>query len=232
MLFIFVMQNQKAKNDISTSNNNNNEEEEEEHDSYTSTQTTPHGVSRLIDRLLSTSYHALHSVSSIGLQFNAIYGPHGFGVPSTSVPIFHESRKRRCEFGGNGCWGLYHRWTNANKEKQEEQEEKDGEDSGGKKDEERQLNLIEEAGWMHLAHNRRDFVSVEGKISHVVLSSISHVVFSILDTLLPSYISILRYGRRHIITAMQYKAVQKFPTAVNIGSGKMSLYPCALECST
>ena len=101
MLFIFVMQNQKAKNDISTSNNNNNEEEEEEHDSYTSTQTTPHGVSRLIDRLLSTSYHALHSVSSIGLQFNAIYGPRGFGVPSTLVPIFHESRKRRCEFGGN-----------------------------------------------------------------------------------------------------------------------------------
>eukprot|EP00579_Thalassiosira_antarctica_P015544 CAMPEP_0201947908 /NCGR_PEP_ID=MMETSP0903-20130614/55184_1 /ASSEMBLY_ACC=CAM_ASM_000552 /TAXON_ID=420261 /ORGANISM="Thalassiosira antarctica, Strain CCMP982" /LENGTH=920 /DNA_ID=CAMNT_0048491069 /DNA_START=75 /DNA_END=2834 /DNA_ORIENTATION=+ len=188
--------NQKARNDISTSNNNN---EEEEHDNFHLGTPAPkrpphglHGVSRLIDEILSASYHALHGVSSIGLRFDAIYGPRGFGVPSTSVPIFHESRKRRrgvspdVDLAEVAVRGLYRRWTDANKEKHEGDE-----DSGGKKEEERQLNLIEEAGWMHLAHDRRDYVFVEDAVGA-------------------------------IIAAMQYTAVQNSPTAFNIGSGEMS----------
>ena len=51
-----------------------------------------HGVSRLIDELIASSYHALHDIPTVGLRFDAIYGPRGFGVPSTSVPIFHSDR--------------------------------------------------------------------------------------------------------------------------------------------
>ena len=191
-------QNLKAKNDISTPNNNS--EEEEEHGNF---QQRPNDLPTVSTEYhtsltkISVSYHALHGVSSIGLRFDAIYGPRGFGVSSTSVPIFHEGRKRRrgvspdVDLAEVAVRGLYRRWTDANKDKQEKEEDKDGEDGATKKEEERQLNFIEEAGWMHLAHDRRDFVFVEGKRSHM-LSSISHVMMSISDTLLPSYLFLLQ----------------------------------------
>ena len=78
-------------------------------------------------------------------------------MPSTSVPIFHESRKRRrgvrpdVDLVEVAVWGLYRRWTDANKDKQEE--EIDNEETGGKKEEQQQLDLIKEDGLMHLVHD-------------------------------------------------------------------------------
>lgn len=156
-----------------------------------------HGASRLIDEILASSYSALHNIPSIGLRFDAIYGPRGFGVPSTSVPIFHVNRIKRTKRGVSpdvdlaetAVRSLYRRWTDALKEKEEEEGAGDyasrrlgeivrtnsiegarwmhNEEEGEEEEEQRrrlgELNLIEEAGWMHLAHDRRDFVFVEGK---------------------------------------------------------------------
>ena len=89
-------QNLKAKNDISTSNNN--DEEEEEHGNFHQHPNDLPTVSTQYHDILTklyASYHALHGIFSIRLLFNSIYGPRGFGVPSTLVPISHKSRKRR-----------------------------------------------------------------------------------------------------------------------------------------
>lgn len=145
-----------------------------------------HGMSRLVDEILASSYHALHNIPSIGLRFDAIYGPRGFGVPSTSVPIYHADRVRRTKRGvspdvdlaESAVRSLYRTWTDAvnakeEAEREEAEEEMDGYDAGGleendgkggrRLEEARRYNLIEEAGWMHLAHERRDFVFVDGE---------------------------------------------------------------------
>lgn len=157
-----------------------------------------HGVSRLLDEIIASSYKALHNIPSIGLRFDVIYGPRGFGVPSTSVPIYHANRVKKTKRGVSpdvdlaetAVRSLYRTWTdaiNAKKareeaEKVEELEKKieEGDSiigdastgkgsegvavTGRRLEEARRLNLIEEAGWMHLAHERRDFVFVDGKI--------------------------------------------------------------------
>ena len=145
-----------------------------------------HGISRLVDEILASSYHALHNIPSIGLRFDTIYGPRGFGVQSTSVPIYHADRVRRTKRGVSpdvdlaetAVRRLYRTWTDAVKAKEEaervvSEEEMDGDDAGGAEEndskggrrleEARRYNLIEEAGWMHLAHERRDFVFVDGE---------------------------------------------------------------------
>jgi hypothetical protein len=152
-----------------------------------------HGMSRLVDEILASAYHALHNIPSIGLRFDAIYGPRGFGVPSTSVPIYHADRVRKTKRGVSpdvdlaetAVRSLYRTWTDvviakedADREEKEEEMEGDGaaggeerDGKGGEEDavprrrleEARHLNLIEEAGWMHLAHERRDFVFVDGE---------------------------------------------------------------------
>jgi len=170
-----------------------------------------HGVSRLIDELIASSYHALHDIPSVGLRFDSIYGPRGFGVPSTSVPIFHSDRikpgrtlKRGVspdvDLAETAVRNLYKGWSSAVKIKlDKEAEEEEGDDDEEEEEEEnrrRRLselkshrsdlvdrfnkltseqqqahshhvnpnpNLIEETGWMHVAHDPRDFVFVEGK---------------------------------------------------------------------
>lgn len=157
-----------------------------------------HGVSCLIDEILASSYKALHNIPSIGLRFDVIYGPRGFGVPSTSVPIYHSDRVKKTKRGVSpdvdlaetAVRSLYRTWTdaiNAKKAREEaetvEELEKKNEEgdsiigdastgndsegvavAGRRLEEARRLNLIEEAGWMHLAHERRDFVFVDGMI--------------------------------------------------------------------
>lgn len=168
-----------------------------------------HGVSRLIDELIASSYHALHDIPSVGLRFDAIYGPRGFGVPSTSVPIFHSDRikpgrtlKRGVspdvDLAETAVRNLYKGWSSAVKIKlDKEAEEEEGDDDEEEEENRRRLsevkkshrsdlvdrfnkltseqqqahshhlnpnpNLIEETGWMHVAHDPRDFVFVEGK---------------------------------------------------------------------
>jgi hypothetical protein len=78
---------------------------------------------------------------------------------------------------------LYRTWTDAvnaeeEAEREEAEEEMDGYDAegseeddgkGGRRLEEaRRYNLIEEAGWMHLAHERRDFVFVDGESAAIM----------------------------------------------------------------
>ena len=144
------------------------------------------GMSRLIDEIISSSYHALYNVPSIGLRFDAIYGPRGFGVPSTSIPIFHADRIKRTKRGVSpdvdlaetAVRSLYKKWTADVKVKrdkeaaaEEEEESDDEKEEEEEKEEERRrlseearhMSLIEESGWMHLAHDQRDFVFVEGK---------------------------------------------------------------------
>lgn len=151
-----------------------------------------HGVSRLIDEVLSAAYNALHGVSSIGLRFDAIYGPRGFGVPSTSVPIYNINRIRKggvssdVDLAETAVRRLYRKWRNVVKEAEGNEEESRG-DSFVRKD----VDLIEEAGWLHAAHDARDFVYVEDAVGA-------------------------------IIAAMQYRAVGNSPTTFNIGSGEMS----------
>ena len=142
-----------------------------------------HGMSRLIDEIISSSYHALYNVHSIGLRFDAIYGPRGFGVPSTSIPIFHADRIKRTKRGVSpdvdlaetAVRSLYKKWTADVKVKRDKEaaaeEEEESDDEVEEEEEERRrlseearhMSLIEESGWMHLAHDQRDFVFVEGK---------------------------------------------------------------------
>jgi len=169
-----------------------------------------HGVSRLIDELIASSYHALHDIPSVGLRFDSIYGPRGFGVPSTSVPIFHSDRikpgrtKRGVspdvDLAETAVRNLYKGWSSEVKIKlDKEAEEEEGDDDEEEEEENRRRrlsevkkshrsdlvdrfnkltseqqqahshhvnpnpNLIEETGWMHVAHDPRDFVFVEGK---------------------------------------------------------------------
>ena len=143
-----------------------------------------HGVSRLIDEVISSSYHSLHNIPSIGLRFDAIYGPRGFGVSSASVPIFHADHSSRLKRGVSADVGLaesavrnlYRKWMDAvnskatQDEAEEEEEEDEGEeaedraDGGRRLEETRHVNLLEETGWTRSAHDRRDFVFVEGEI--------------------------------------------------------------------
>jgi hypothetical protein len=149
-----------------------------------------HGMSRLVDEILASSYHALHNIPSIGLRFDAIYGPRGFGVPSTSVPIYHPDRTKTNKRGVSpdvslaetAVRSLYRTWTetvNANEESARREAAKKKEEDiaaveeaeapGRRLGEMRRLNLIEEAGWMHLAHERRDFVFVDGESSLTII---------------------------------------------------------------
>lgn len=145
-----------------------------------------HGVSRLVDEVLASSYRALHGVSAVCLRFGTIYGPHGFGATSTSVPIFHiddgdggevrSAASPDVDLAETAVRGLYRRWTEDIKAREAEAEAAEDEESGEEEgagqrrrlsSEEsgaRRLSLIEEAGWAHLARDRRDFVFVEGEI--------------------------------------------------------------------
>lgn len=141
-----------------------------------------HGASRLIDEVISSSYHSLHNIPSIGLRFDAIYGPRGFGVSAASVPIFHADRRLKrgisvdVDLAETAVKNLYRKWTDAvnakaeNDEKEEEDEEdREGEELNKQEDRDRRLeearrvNLLEETGRIHLSHHRRDFVFVEGE---------------------------------------------------------------------
>lgn len=140
-----------------------------------------HGVSRLIDEVISSSYHSLYNIPSIGLRFDAIYGPRGFGVSSASVPIFHaDTIKRRgvsadVELAESAVRNMYRKWMDAVNAKAEQdkarEEEEDGEGDGRSEqevedrrlEEARHVNLLEETGWIRSAHDRRDFVFVEGE---------------------------------------------------------------------
>jgi hypothetical protein len=177
-----------------------------------------HGVSRLIDEILASSYKALHNIPSIGLRFDVIYGPRGFGVPSTSVPIYHADRVKKMKRGVSpdvdlaetAVRSLYRTWMDAiNAKKAREEAEKvelekkneEGDSigvagtgikregvtvSGRRLKEARRLNLIEEAGWMHLAHERRDFVFVDGKIAFMNVVIVGVMTFCT-DTVLFSF---------------------------------------------
>jgi len=134
-----------------------------------------HGVSHLINEILATSYHGLHGLSTIGLRFDAIYGPRGFGAPSTSVPILNVNRMRKnvgvssdVALAEAGVRRLYRKWMNMikkNNEEIESSEDDDDEEEGHRRllEEKKQLSLIEEAGWVHASHHPRDFVFVDGK---------------------------------------------------------------------
>ncbi len=140
-----------------------------------------HGVSRLIDEVISSSYHSLHNIPSIGLRFDIIYGPRGFGVSSASVPIFHADRGLKrgvsadVDLAETAVKSLYRKWTDAvhaSAEKDETEDEDDGEredlnqreERGRRLEEARHVNLLEGTGWIHSAHDRRDFVFVEGEL--------------------------------------------------------------------
>lgn len=125
------------------------------------------GVSGLIDEVMASTYYALYGVSSVGLRFDAIYGPRGFGVPSTSVPIYNVHRIRRggvssdVDLAETAVRRLYRKWVKAVKKSEESEDEltKDAVPEAEFDD----TSLIEEAGWLHAAHDPRDFVFVEGE---------------------------------------------------------------------
>ena len=142
-----------------------------------------HGLSRLIDEVISSSYHSLHNIPSIGLRFDAIYGPCGFGVSSASVPIFHVDHSSRLKRGVSADVGLaesaarnlYRKWTDAvnlkatqaeaEKDEDDEGEWRDVREDGGRRLEEtRHVDLLKENGWTRSAHDQRDFAFVEGEI--------------------------------------------------------------------
>ena len=146
-----------------------------------------HGVSHLINEILATSYHGLHGLSTIGLRFDAIYGPRGFGAPSTSVPILNVNRMRKnvgvssdVALAEAGVRRLYRKWMNMIKKNNEEIEsseddDEEEEEAGGHRrllEEKKQLSLIEEAGWVHASHHPRDFVFVDGKDQDLTASHI------------------------------------------------------------
>eukprot|EP00984_Skeletonema_dohrnii_P014976 scaffold6412_cov147-Skeletonema_dohrnii-CCMP3373.AAC.3 len=114
-----------------------------------------HGVSHLIDEILASTYHGLHGLQAIGLRFDAIYGPRGFGAPSTSVPILNVNRMRKnvgvspdVALAEVEVRRLYRKWMRMVVEEYEEEEE---------------FSLMEESGWLHASHHPRDFVFVEGE---------------------------------------------------------------------
>ena len=115
-----------------------------------------HGVSHLIDEILATTYHGLHGISAIGLRFDAIYGPRGFGTPSTSLPILNVNRMRN-NIGVSPdvmlsevlVRRMYHKWMQMIE--------------GGRTEDEDYVGLIEESGLSYSSHHPRDFVYVEGK---------------------------------------------------------------------
>ena len=132
------------------------------------------GVSGLIDEVLASTYYALHSVSSVGLRFDAIYGPRGFGIPSTSVPIYNIHRIRRgsvssdVDLAETAVRRMYRKWMEHIKKNEklgENESTKDLESDSNVK-----LRLIEEAGWSHAANDHRDFVFVEGEVLSVCYS--------------------------------------------------------------
>ena len=206
-----------------------------------------HGMSRLVDEILASSYKALHNIPSIGLRFDVIYGPRGFGVPSTSVPIYHADRVKKTKRGVSpdvdlaetAVRSLYRTWTDAiNAKKAREEAEKmelDKKNEGDNSisaaivsegvaaarrrlEQARHLNLIEEAGWMHLAHERRDFVFVDGKIA------LMNVVIVCVMTLCTDTYSIL----------LQTRSVPSSPQC-NIDRWMTLLQPSTLDlekCST
>ena len=139
--------------------------EEQKHRSHHSPPRGFHGVSHLIDEILAVTYHGLHGVSTIGLRFDAIYGPRGFGAPSTSVPILNMNRMRKnvgvspdVALAEAEVRRLYRKWMKMIKDKEEDLEGNEkGEEEGD------ELSLIEESGWAHAPHHPRDFVFVEGK---------------------------------------------------------------------
>jgi len=157
-----------------------------------------HGVSRLIDEILASTYFALHGVTSVGLRLDTIHGPRGFGVPSTSVPIYNVNRIRNgggvspdVDLAETAVRRLYRKWMAELKKLKQIEENTNGQnESNGIVEELQQLNLIEEAGWLHAAHDPRDFVFVEDAVNA-------------------------------IIAAMQYSSTGNSPTTFNIGSGEM-----------
>jgi hypothetical protein len=126
------------------------------------------GVSSLIDEVLASTYYALHGVSSVALRFDAIYGPRGFGVPSTSVPIYNVRRIRRGGVGSDvdlaetAVRRLYRKWMEIIKKEKVSNGENDAAEKKPADAAAVSLSLIEEAGWSHAAHDPRDFVYVEG----------------------------------------------------------------------
>jgi hypothetical protein len=125
------------------------------------------GVSSLMDEVLASTYYALYGVSSVGLRFDAVYGPRGFGVPSTSVPIYNIHRIRRggvssdVDLAETAVRRLYRKWVDAVKKDKGRSEEADKKKVDAASAVEH--SLVEEAGWLHAAHDPRDFVYVEGE---------------------------------------------------------------------
>jgi len=119
-----------------------------------------HGVSHLIDEILASTYHGLHGLQAIGLRFDAIYGPRGFGVPSTSVPILNVNRMRKnvgvspdVALAEVEVRRMYRKWMRMVVEEYEEEEES---------------SLMEESGWLHASHHPRDFVFVEDAVGAIM----------------------------------------------------------------
>jgi hypothetical protein len=161
-----------------------------------------HGVSHLINEILATTFHGLHGISSIGLRFDAIYGPRGFGVPSNSVPLLNIHRMRKQNVGVSPDVVLaevevrrkYRKWMKIIKDKNNEKSSK-GEDEGAEEEkDDDEISLIEESGWLHASHHPRDFVFVEGKetlllffwiiVSSLSLAPLMHIHFHSLSTYL------------------------------------------------
>ena len=143
-----------------------------------------HGMSHLQSEIMASSYNSMYGISAVGLRFDAIYGKRGFGTPSTSVPLFHSlrTRKRRgtspvVDTVETAIRRNYRKWMDfvrAVKKELEngDEEEEEGEDENtqsGRRltsvDGQPPTSLVEEAGWSHLAHYRRDFVYLDGKFS-------------------------------------------------------------------
>jgi hypothetical protein len=120
-----------------------------------------------MDEVLASTYYALYGVSSVGLRFDAVYGPRGFGVPSTSVPIYNIHRIRRggvssdVDLAETAVRRLYRKWVDAVKKDKSRSEEADKKKVDAASAVEH--SLVEEAGWLHAAHDPRDFVYVEGE---------------------------------------------------------------------
>ena len=128
-----------------------------------------HGVSRLIDELLSSSYRNFYGVKSVGLRFDALYGPRGYGTPSANVPVHVRCQSGSAKRGVSpdvdlaecAVRELHRHWMEAAATREEEEGEKTVGSREGKHSE---RGLVEVAGWSHLAHDRRDFVFGEGEI--------------------------------------------------------------------
>ena len=134
-----------------------------------------HGMSHLQAEIMASSYTSMYGISTVGLRFDAIYGKRGFGTPSTSVPLFHSlrTRKRRgtsptVDTVEAAVRRVYRKWMDvvrAAKKEWEDEEEEDETKRSVSMDGESSTSLVEETGWSHLAHDRRDFVYLDGKFS-------------------------------------------------------------------